>query len=148
MSMVLCPSLSLWLGVQELVKEGKVKYLGISEATAEEIRRAHAVHPITACQLEWSLWTRDAEVRKPQALPHGRQVLHAAEAAIWPVPYVARGHPALNAVNIYDYWPDADLCTADWTGGGHPYLPRAGHWHCSVQPPGQGLPHWRHQLSR
>jgi aryl-alcohol dehydrogenase-like predicted oxidoreductase len=48
--------------VQELVKEGKVKYLGISEATADEIRRAHAVHPITACQLEWSLWTRDVEV--------------------------------------------------------------------------------------
>ena len=48
--------------VQELVREGKVKYLGISEATADEIRRAHAVHPITACQLEWSLWTRDVEV--------------------------------------------------------------------------------------
>ena len=47
---------------QELVKEGKVKYLGISEASAEEIRRAHAVHPITACQLEWSLWSRDVEV--------------------------------------------------------------------------------------
>ena len=50
------------LHMQELVKEGKVKYLGISEASAEEIRRAHAVHPITACQLEWSLWTRDVEV--------------------------------------------------------------------------------------
>ena len=48
--------------VQELVKEEKVKYLGISEATADEIRRAHAVHPITACQVEWSLWTRGAEV--------------------------------------------------------------------------------------
>ena len=39
-----------------------MKFLGISEATADEIRRAHAVHPITACQLEWSLWTRDVEV--------------------------------------------------------------------------------------
>ena len=48
--------------MQELVKEGKVKYLGISEASAEEIRKAHAVHPITACQLEWSLWSRDVEV--------------------------------------------------------------------------------------
>lgn len=47
---------------QELVQEGKVKYLGISEASPGEIRRAHAVHPITAVQLEWSLWTRDAEV--------------------------------------------------------------------------------------
>ncbi|GAQ88448.1 NAD(P)-linked oxidoreductase [Klebsormidium nitens] len=45
----------------ELVKEGKVKYLGLSEATADEIRRAHGVHPITAVQLEWSLWSRDAE---------------------------------------------------------------------------------------
>lgn len=42
-----------------------MKYLGISEASAEEIRRAHAVHPITACQLEWSLWTRDVEVLPP-----------------------------------------------------------------------------------
>ncbi len=48
-------------GVQELVEEGKVKYLGISEASADEIRRAHKIHPITACQLEWSLWSRDAE---------------------------------------------------------------------------------------
>ncbi|CAL5228578.1 g11736 [Coccomyxa viridis] len=50
-----------WSELKELVKEGKVKYLGISEASAEEIRRAHAVHPITACQLEWSLWSRDVE---------------------------------------------------------------------------------------
>ena len=48
--------------MQKLVQEGKVKYLGISEASPEEIRKAHAVHPITACQLEWSLSTRDAEV--------------------------------------------------------------------------------------
>ena len=47
---------------QELVEEGKVKYLGISEASANEIRRAHKIHPISACQLEWSLWTRDVEV--------------------------------------------------------------------------------------
>lgn len=45
----------------ELVKEGKVKYLGLSEASASEIRRAHAVHPITAVQMEWSLWARDIE---------------------------------------------------------------------------------------
>ena len=45
----------------ELVKEGKVKYLGLSEASASEIRRAHAVHPITAVQMEWSLWSRDLE---------------------------------------------------------------------------------------
>ncbi|KAI8815277.1 oxidoreductase [Cladochytrium replicatum] len=45
----------------ELVKEGKVKYLGLSEASAETIRRAHAVHPITAYQVEYSPWTIDIE---------------------------------------------------------------------------------------
>jgi aryl-alcohol dehydrogenase-like predicted oxidoreductase len=45
----------------ELVKEGKVRYLGLSEASAETIRRANAVHPITALQSEYSLWTRDPE---------------------------------------------------------------------------------------
>lgn len=45
----------------ELVKEGKVKYIGLSEVSPDQIRRAHAVHPISAVQLEWSLWTRDME---------------------------------------------------------------------------------------
>jgi aryl-alcohol dehydrogenase-like predicted oxidoreductase len=45
----------------ELVKEGKVRHLGLSEAGAETIRRAHAVHPISAVQTEWSLWSRDIE---------------------------------------------------------------------------------------
>ncbi|MDQ4123753.1 MAG: aldo/keto reductase [Acidobacteriota bacterium] len=45
----------------ELVKEGKVRYLGLSEASAETIRRANGVHPITALQSEYSLWTRDPE---------------------------------------------------------------------------------------
>jgi aryl-alcohol dehydrogenase-like predicted oxidoreductase len=45
----------------ELVAAGKVRYLGLSEASAETIRRAHAVHPITAVQTEYSLWTRDLE---------------------------------------------------------------------------------------
>jgi aryl-alcohol dehydrogenase-like predicted oxidoreductase len=45
----------------ELVKEGKVRYLGLSEAGMQTIRRAHAVHPITALQSEYSLWTRDPE---------------------------------------------------------------------------------------
>ncbi len=48
---------------QELVKEGRVRFLGLSgEVTAEQIRRGHAVHPISAVQLEWSLWERSAEV--------------------------------------------------------------------------------------
>jgi aryl-alcohol dehydrogenase-like predicted oxidoreductase len=45
----------------ELVTAGKVKHLGLSEAGPDTIRRAHAVHPITALQSEWSLWTRDPE---------------------------------------------------------------------------------------
>jgi aryl-alcohol dehydrogenase-like predicted oxidoreductase len=45
----------------ELVAAGKVKHIGLSEASAQTIRRAHAVHPITALQSEYSLWTRDVE---------------------------------------------------------------------------------------
>jgi aryl-alcohol dehydrogenase-like predicted oxidoreductase len=45
----------------ELVQDGKVRHLGLSEASAETIRRAHAVHPITALQSEYSLWTRELE---------------------------------------------------------------------------------------
>jgi len=45
----------------ELVDEGKVRHLGLSEASPETIRRAHATHPITAVQSEYSLWTRDVE---------------------------------------------------------------------------------------
>jgi aryl-alcohol dehydrogenase-like predicted oxidoreductase len=45
----------------DLVKEGKVKYLGLSEASAKTIRRAAAVHPISALQTEYSIWTRDVE---------------------------------------------------------------------------------------
>jgi aryl-alcohol dehydrogenase-like predicted oxidoreductase len=45
----------------ELVAAGKVRHLGLSEASAQTIRRAHAVHPITALQSEYSLWTRDPE---------------------------------------------------------------------------------------
>src|ERR1700751_2249401 len=47
--------------MRELVQAGKVRYIGLSEASAQTIRRAHAVHPITALQTEYSLWTRDVE---------------------------------------------------------------------------------------
>jgi aryl-alcohol dehydrogenase-like predicted oxidoreductase len=47
--------------MSELVHAGKVRFIGLSEAGAESIRRAHAVHPITAVQSEYSLWTRDPE---------------------------------------------------------------------------------------
>src|SRR6266550_4286437 len=45
----------------QLVKDGKVRYLGLSEASAQTLERAHKVHPITALQSEYSLWTRDVE---------------------------------------------------------------------------------------
>ncbi len=47
--------------IKELIQEGKVKHFGLSEASAKTIRRAHAVHPVTAVQNEYSLWTRDPE---------------------------------------------------------------------------------------
>ncbi|WP_043474085.1 aldo/keto reductase [Kitasatospora sp. MBT66] len=55
----------------ELVAEGKVRHIGLSEASAETIRRAHAVHPVTAVQTEYSLWTRDVEA---EVLPTCREL--------------------------------------------------------------------------
>jgi aryl-alcohol dehydrogenase-like predicted oxidoreductase len=55
----------------ELVKAGKVKHLGLSEASAATIRRAHAVHPIAAVQTEYSMWSRDVEA---EVLPTCRQL--------------------------------------------------------------------------
>ena len=67
----------------ELVAEGKVLHIGLSEAGPETIRRAHAVHPIAALQTEYSLWTRDPEV---ELLPLLR------ELGIGFVPYSPLGH--------------------------------------------------------
>ncbi|MET7284736.1 aldo/keto reductase [Streptomyces sp. NPDC005573] len=55
----------------DLVREGKVKHLGLSEVTAEELRTAHAVHPIAAVQSEWSLFSRDIE---QQVVPAVREL--------------------------------------------------------------------------
>ncbi|GAA3195530.1 aldo/keto reductase [Actinocorallia longicatena] len=55
----------------ELVAEGKVRYLGVSETTAEQLERAHAVHPISAIQSEYSLWTRGIE---DEVLPAARRL--------------------------------------------------------------------------
>jgi aryl-alcohol dehydrogenase-like predicted oxidoreductase len=52
--------------LKKLVEEGKVKYIGLSEASPDTIKRAHSVHPITAVQMEWSLWSRDIE---PEIVP-------------------------------------------------------------------------------
>ncbi|HEX4250762.1 MAG TPA: aldo/keto reductase [Pseudonocardia sp.] len=55
----------------ELVTEGKIRHIGLSEASVETIRRAHAVHPVTALQTEYSLWTRDPEA---EILPAVREL--------------------------------------------------------------------------
>jgi aryl-alcohol dehydrogenase-like predicted oxidoreductase len=55
----------------ELVEAGKIRHIGLSEAAPETIRRAHAVHPITALQTEYSLWSRDPE---PEILPTCREL--------------------------------------------------------------------------
>ena len=70
----------------EFVAEGKVRYLGLSEAAPETIRRAFAVHPITAIQTEWSLWERSIE---DEVLPLTR------ELGIGVVPYSPLGRGAL-----------------------------------------------------
>jgi aryl-alcohol dehydrogenase-like predicted oxidoreductase len=57
--------------MSRLVEEGKVRFLGLSEASAPTIERAHKVHPITALQTEYSLWTRDPE---PEILPTVRKL--------------------------------------------------------------------------
>jgi aryl-alcohol dehydrogenase-like predicted oxidoreductase len=71
----------------ELVQEGKVRHLGLSEASAATIRRAHAVHPIAALQTEWSLFTREIE---PEILPTCR------ELGIGIVPYAPLGRGFLS----------------------------------------------------
>ncbi|MGZ3142340.1 aldo/keto reductase [Lentzea chajnantorensis] len=72
--------------MSELVAEGKVRHLGLSEAGAETLRRAHAVHPITALQSEWSLWSRDIEA---EIVPTAR------ELGIGLVPYSPLGRGVL-----------------------------------------------------
>jgi aryl-alcohol dehydrogenase-like predicted oxidoreductase len=54
--------------IADMVREGKVRYVGLSEASAATVRRAHAVHPITALEIEYSLWTRDIEAEVLPAL--------------------------------------------------------------------------------
>ncbi len=83
----------------DLVREGKVRYLGLSEAGPQTIRRAHAVHPITALQTEYSLWSRDPE---DELLPTVR------ELGIGFVPYspLGRGFLTGQIKSIDDLEPD------------------------------------------
>ncbi|GGJ79839.1 aldo/keto reductase [Streptomyces camponoticapitis] len=84
----------------ELVAEGKVLHIGLSEASPDTIRRAHAVHPIAALQTEYSLWTRDVET---ELLPLLR------ERGIGLVPYAPLGHGFLTGqIRTPDDIPDDD----------------------------------------
>ena len=85
----------------ELVTEGKIRYIGLSEAGADTIRRAHAVHPLTALQTEYSLWTRDVEA---EILPLLRAL------GIGFVPYSPLGHGLLTG----QIRTVADFADDDW----------------------------------
>ncbi|HUY81492.1 MAG TPA: aldo/keto reductase [Acidobacteriaceae bacterium] len=88
----------------ELVKEGKVRYLGLSEASVQTIRRAHAVHPITALQTEYSLWSRDPEEEIIPTL---------CELGIGFVPYSPLGRGFLTG----QIKSPSDLAPGDWRAG-------------------------------
>jgi aryl-alcohol dehydrogenase-like predicted oxidoreductase len=84
----------------ELVGEGKIRHIGLSEAGPETIRRAHAVHPVAAVQTEYSLWTRDPEA-------HVLPVLR--ELNIGFVPYSPLGHGFLTGqIRSTDAFADTD----------------------------------------
>ena len=84
----------------ELVSEGKVLHIGLSEASPDTIRRAHAVHPVAALQTEYSLWTRDPEA---ELLPLLRRL------GIGFVPYSPLGHGFLTGqIRTVDDIPDDD----------------------------------------
>lgn len=85
----------------QLVKEGKIRFIGLSEAGPHTIRRAHAVHPIAALQTEYSLWTRDPEAK---LLPLLR------ELGIGFVPYSPLGHGFLTG----DIKSPEQLSDNDW----------------------------------
>ncbi|RII17309.1 General stress protein 69 [Streptomyces sp. YIM 130001] len=86
----------------ELVAEGKVKYLGLSEVTADELRAAHAVHPITALQSEWSLFSRDIEENVVPA---------AADLGVGVVPYSPLGRGFLTGAFVH---ADQELSGGDF----------------------------------
>ena len=89
----------------ELIAEGKVGYIGLSEASTGTIRRAHAVHPVAALQTEYSLWSRDPEVELLPAL---------RELGIGFVPYSPLGHGFLTGqIRSVDDIPNDDWRTTN-----------------------------------
>ena len=94
----------------ELVAEGKVRYIGLSEAGPDTIRRAHAVHPLAALQTEYSLWTRDPEA---ELLPLLRSL------GVGFVPYSPLGHGFLTGqIRTLD-----DIPADDWRKTNPPASP-------------------------
>ncbi|XP_027352396.1 probable aldo-keto reductase 1 isoform X1 [Abrus precatorius] len=89
--------------LKKLVEEGKVKYIGLSEASPDTIRRAHAVHPIAAVQIEWSLWTRDVE---EEIVPLCR------ELGIGIVPYSPLGRGFFGGKGVLESMPANSALTA------------------------------------
>lgn len=89
-----------WGALKELVEAGKVRHLGISEASAATIERANAVHPVTAVQSEWSLWSRDIETNGVLA--------KVRELGIGFVPYspLGRGFLTGAVTSLADLAPD------------------------------------------
>jgi aryl-alcohol dehydrogenase-like predicted oxidoreductase len=91
--------------MSELVSEGKVRFLGLSEAGEQTIRRAHAVHPITALQSEYSLWERNLE---PRIIPTLR------ELGIGLVPFSPLGRGFLaGSVKRAEEYPEGDFRRGD-----------------------------------
>jgi aryl-alcohol dehydrogenase-like predicted oxidoreductase len=84
----------------DLVREGKVRYLGLSEAGVKTIRRAHAVHPIAALQSEYSLWERNLE---PEIIP----LLRELKIGLVPIAPLGRGFLAGNVQRAEEY-PEGD----------------------------------------
>ena len=84
----------------ELVREGKVRHLGLSEVTADELREANSIHPIAAVQSEWSIWSRDVEKNVVPA---------AAELGVGFVPYSPLGRGFLTGTVDASQLSDTDF---------------------------------------
>ncbi|CAI0559388.1 unnamed protein product [Linum tenue] len=92
--------------MQKLVNEGKVKYIGLSEASPDTIKRAHAVHPITAVQMEYSLWSREIE---QEIIPLCR------ELGIGIVSYGPLGHGFFAGKAVTKSFPSGSLLYSLWS---------------------------------
>ena len=85
--------------MSDLVKQGKIRYIGLSEAPVDIIRRAHAVHPLTAVETEYSLWSREVE----------DEVLPVLKERIGLVPYSPLGRGFLTGqIKKFEDLPEDD----------------------------------------